>query len=99
MPPTRAAPSTRPTGGLRAAARLLEQVTRLNPTSLRDRVMAGRLWYRLWRQSGDAQAASRAAAHLKTALRIHATRDPQAADRLSRQELREIEQMLRAIGA
>ncbi len=97
-PPTQTAASTQRAVASRAAAERLERVTQLNPASLRDHFVAGWLWYQLWRQTRDPAAAALARVHFQTVLKIDATRDPRATDRLSEAQRRQIDEALAALG-
>jgi O-antigen ligase len=78
-----------------------EQAVERYPTDPRVHISAARALVRLWRMTGAADAAERAAAHLREALRIDAHRKPEEAAKLTareRDEVQELQGELRAGG-
>lgn len=69
----------------------------LNPADARQRIAAGRAWYRWWEQTDDEEAGREAAAHLAAALRIDRTRRPEEVVRLRPAELEAVHLRLRQL--
>lgn len=79
---------------LAVAAREWEITVALYPTEPRTRISAGTVWFRLWRDTGSADAARNAAEHLEAARGIDATRLPEVAVKLRPAELKIIRERL-----
>ncbi len=79
---------------LAQAAAAWDEAIRLYPTNPRARIDAGLAWYRLWVKTREPNAARRAAAHLRAALEIDATRLPEVAAKLRRREVRTVREHL-----
>lgn len=82
---------------LREAAHLWERAVERYPTDPRSHIAAGRAWLRLWWVSGESADAARVSAHMQEALRIDATRPPEASARLSVSERAAIDEALREL--